>query len=133
MTGGCVSSKINIQYSESNIIFGISRCCCDKKYSFFGLDKNEAENLVKRLQHIEQMTWKQFSSLDRDLGITPEIPDSKTFNMIDNQNSSETKLMERYYFHFRVKNRDLFRVFGYQYKNIFYITHLDPKGELHQH
>lgn len=127
---GICSSKIDLQYAESNVVFGVSHCCSDKKHSFWNLNRNESEDLLRRLMYIEQMTWKQLSALSREDGLTTEFPDSKTFLMIDSQNSSETKIMEKYYFHLRVKKKELFRIFGYQYKNIFYITHLDPKGEL---
>lgn len=125
------SSKIDLEFAESNVVFGISHCCPDKNYSFWGLNRIEAEELIKKLAYIEQMTWKQLSALPRENGITPEIPGSKTYSMIDNLNDSGTKMIERYYFHFRVKQKELFRVLGYQYKNIFYITHLDTKGVLH--
>lgn len=129
MAGG-FSTKIDIQYADQNVVFGITNCCSDKKYSFWHLERTQAEEFLSRLKYFEKMNWRQLGALQRDIGLTPEIPDSKTFKMIDNQNTMESKLIEKYYFHFRVKQNNLFRVFGYQNKNIFYITHIDPKGEL---
>jgi len=125
-----ISTKIDLQYADDNIVFGIAYCCADKDNSFWKLDRIEAEEFLAKIKHIEKMTWKQFSALPREDGLTTEFPGSKTYTMIDNQNTMEAKLFEKYYFHFRIKKNSLFRVFGYQYKNIFYITHLDPKGKL---
>ena len=46
------------------------------------------------------------------------------------KNSSEGKLVEQYYFHFRVEQTDLFRVFGYQRGQFFCVTHIDPDGRI---
>ncbi|MFH1454864.1 MAG: hypothetical protein ABIF22_00875 [bacterium] len=51
--------------------------------------------------------------------------------MIDEQNTSPEKLAEQYYFHFRVEQRGLFRVFGYQKRQFFCITHIDKDGKIH--
>jgi hypothetical protein len=127
-----VSTKIDLEYAESYVIFGITSCSADKKYSFWKLDnRNQAEDFLSRLQHYEKMTWKQLSSLPRETGLTVETEGSKSYEMIDSQNRNASKLIEKRYFHFRVKDRDLFRVFGYQDKNIFYITHLNTNGDLH--
>jgi len=125
-------SKIDLRYAEEKVVFYICNCSLDKKYSFYGLDKGEATKLIKKLRHIEEMTWSQWASLDRKRGLTSEIPESDSFSMIDAQDSSEQKMVDiRYYFHFRIEQTGLFRVFGYQRKQFFCVTHMDPKGNIH--
>jgi len=123
-------SKIDLKYAEDKIVFVICDCSLDKKYSFYyGYDRTLAKKLIDRLKHIQEHTWKQFSALGRKDGLTVEKP-GESFEMIHNQNSCPNNMLEQYYFHFRVEKEDLFRVFGYQYKHYFCITHLDYKGKI---
>jgi hypothetical protein len=123
-------SKIDLLHAESRVIFYFCDCSLRKDYSFYGLDRVEAENLIKRLKYIEKMTWRQFAALSRENGLTPEKPGSDNFNIIRGQDSSEQQLVEPYYFHFRVGKTKLFRVFGYQNGQLFCITHIDLKGKI---
>jgi len=124
-------SKIDLQYAEDKIIFLICDCSLHKKFSFYNLSKEQAERFLDRLRHIEQLTWSQFSNLPRDSGVTLEKPGTPSFEAVHDQNTSAQKLAEQYYFHFRVEQRGLFRVFGYQRKNFFCITHIDRDGTMH--
>lgn len=124
-------TKIDIQYAENKVFFSICDCSLNKKHSFYKLTKEQAVKFVEKLKHIEKMTWSQFSNLDRKKGLTVEKSSSESYKMIHDQNSSLGQFAEKYYFHFRVEQNDLFRIFGYQQKNIFYITHIDPKGNIH--
>ena len=124
-------SKIDLQYTEHKVVFLISDCSTNKDFSFWKLQRVQAENLITRLRHFEQMNWAQFSNLPRENGITQEKPGTKSFEMIHEKNTSAEKITEQYYFHFRVKQGDLFRVFGYQKKQFFCITHLDRDGSVH--
>ena len=123
-------TKFDLQYTESKVILSICDCSLDKKYSFWCLNREQATKFLKRLQHIEKLTWGQFASLPRKNGMTTEKPDSENFTLIHEQNSSERKIVEHYYFHFRVEQTDLFRVFGYQRAQFFCITHIDPHGKI---
>lgn len=122
MDGSTVPSKIDLRFAESRVIFLICECSLDKHYSFYKLNREEATRFIKRLKHIEQMRWGQFAALDRKVGITPENPDTESFGMVHAQNTSERKLVEQYYFHFRVEQDGKFRVFGYQ-KDQFFVSH----------
>ena len=124
-------SKIDLRHTESRVVFSISDCSLNKNYSFYGLNREEATKLIKRLQHIEKMTWGQLIGLPRKSGLTLEKSGSDSFDMIHNQNSSEQKLVEQYYFHFRVEQKGLFRIFGYQKGQLFFITHIDQNGTTH--
>ena len=124
-------SKIDLRYAEYKILFLICDCSLDKHYSFWSLNKEQAQEFIKRLQHIEKMTWAQLSSLPRDSGLTSEKKNSESFNMVYNQSTAPEKLVEQYYFHFRVEQRGLFRIFGYQKNQYFCITHLDYSGRVH--
>lgn len=125
-------TKINLLHSDSKIIFLIRDCSLNKDYSFWKLNREQAELFIARLKHIEEMTWAQFSNIPRGFGLTVEKPGTKSYDMIDLQNTSPEKLMgEKYYFHFRIKQSDLFRVFGYQKRQYFCITHLDRDGSVH--
>lgn len=124
-------SKIDLRHTESRVVFSICDCSLNKNYSFYGLSREEATQLIKRLRHIEKMTWGQLISLPRESGLTPEKSGLGSFDMIHNQNSSEQKLVEQYYFHFRVEQKGLFRIFGYQRGQFFCITHIDPNGKTH--
>lgn len=126
------SSKIDLRHAESGVVFSICDCSLNKKYSFYGLSKGEATKLINRLRYIEKLTWKQLASLPRKNGLTPEIPGSDSFDMISAQDSSEQQMAGvQYYFHFRVEETHLFRVFGYQKDQFFCITHIDPNGQTH--
>lgn len=123
-------TKFDLQYAEYKVIFSICDCSLDKKYSFYNLNKEDAVKFMRRLQYIEKLTWKQFASLPRKNGVTTEKQDSENFDLIHIQNSSERKLVEQYYFHFRVEQIGLFRIFGYQRCQLFCITHIDPDGKI---
>jgi len=123
-------SKIDLRYAEENIVFVFCDCSLLKPYSFYGLSREEATKLIEKLKYIEKYTWKQFSNLDRINGLTPEKPGTASFDMIHEQNSSIRKLVDQYYFHFRIEKTDLFRVFGYQKNHYFCITHIDPDGKI---
>lgn len=125
-----IPTKFDLQYTESKVVFSICDCSLDKKYSFYGLSREEATRFLKRLQHIEKLTWGQFTSLPRKNGVTSEKSNSENFALIHEQNTSEGKLVEQYYFHFRVEQTGLFRVFGYQRDQFFCITHIDPDGKI---
>jgi len=70
-------------------------------------------------------------AMDREHGVTLEKRGSESFEMIDGQNTSASKLLEQYYYHFRVEQKGVFRIFGYQYRQFFCITHIDPIGKIH--
>lgn len=124
-------SKFDLQYAESTVIFTICDCSLDKKYSFYNLTREQAERFINRLRHIEKLTWKQFMAMDREHGTTVEIKGSESFTMIDEQDTSASKLLEQYYYHFRVEQKGVFRIFGYQRKQFFCITHIDREGKIH--
>lgn len=132
--GDSVSTKIDFKYAEKSVFFSFCDCSLDKKYSFWSLEKVKAKELRDRLGHIEKMIWKQLASLGRKDGLTTEIRGTKSFNMIEAQDSSGQKIVgEQYYFHFRVEKIDKFRVFGYQKGQLFCITHIDHNGNMHEH
>lgn len=124
--------KIDLLHAEERVVFYFCDCSLNKNHSFYSLKREEATKLIKKLKHIEQMTWKQWASLDRKNGLTPEIEKTDSYNMISAQDSSEQQLAGvRYYFHFRIEQTHLFRVFGYQKRQFFCITHIDPNGRIH--
>lgn len=124
-------SKIDIQYADYLVIFSICDCSLDKKLSFFKLDKEEAKKLINRLRYIEKMSWKQLATLRREEGLTVEKPGSDNFKMISQQDSSPEKLIGgQHYFHIRIEEKGLYRIFGYQKRQVFSITHIDPRGKI---
>jgi hypothetical protein len=125
------SSKIDLEYSEHKVLFLICDCSLDKNYSFWKLSKEQACDFIRRLKYLETLQWKQFANLPRDSGLTPEKSGTSSFDLIHDQNTSAEKLTEQYYFHFRIEQRGLFRVFGYQRKQYFCITHIDRGGLVH--
>jgi hypothetical protein len=131
MEGTMTPSKFDFQYAESTVIFSICDCSLDKKYSFYNISREQAERFIGRLRHIEKLTWKQLMAMDREHGVTIEKSGSGSFEMVDGQNTSASKLLERYYYHFRVEQKGVFRVFGYQHRQFFYITHIDSMGKIH--
>ena len=124
-------TKFDLRHTESKVVFSICDCSLDKKYSFYSLNRMQAERFLKCLRHIEKLTWGQLISLPRDSGLTSEKSGTESFGMIDSQSTCERKLVEQYYFHFRVEQRGLFRVFGYQRDQFFCITHIDYDGRVH--
>lgn len=123
-------TKINLEYAEEKVCFSICDCSLDKKYSFWCLNKEQAKKFLEKLKHFEKLTWKQLSSLPRENGLTSERFNSPNFDLIHKQNTYERNLIEQYYFHFRVEQTGLFRVFGYQKQQFFCITHIDPNGKI---
>ena len=121
-------TKIDLEYSEEKVHFSICDCSLNKKYSFWSLNREQAKKFIEKLKHIEKMKWKELAACPRETGLTPERHDSGNFKMIDEQNTYAAKLTEQHYFHFRVERTGLFRVFGYQKHQFFYITHIDPRG-----
>jgi len=126
-------SKIDLGYTENKVVFLFCDCSLDKKFSFWKFENREqAEMFINRLKHLEELKWSQLAALSREQGLTKEIPGTASYEMIDSQNTSPEKMGgEKYYFHFRVRDGNLFRVFGYQKKQYFCITHIDKKGEIH--
>lgn len=129
---GMPPSKIDLRFTESKVVCSISDCSTHKRFSFWSLNRKQAEALVQRLKHIERLTWRELSALDRERGLTPEKSDSDSFAMIHEQNSCERKLLEQYYFHIRIEQKGSFRIFGYQNGSCFYITHIDPNHSVHR-
>ena len=125
--------KIDTQYENEQVCFLFNNCSLDKRYSFYALNKEQAKQLLDRINYISNMTWKQFANLPREQGLTPERHNSDSFNLIHQQNVSGDKIVEQYYFHFRIKQSEPFRAFGYQYQQFFCVTHLDSKGRVHKH
>jgi len=123
-------TKFDLQYAEEKVRFSVCDCSLDKKYSFWCLNREQARRFIERLKHFEKLTWRQFANSSRENGLTPEKSGSPNFNLIHEQNTSESKLVEQHYFHFRVGQTGLFRVFGYQREQFFYITHIDPYGRI---
>lgn len=130
MDEGEAPTKFDLRFAEEKVRFSICDCSLDKKYSFWRLDKEQATKFLDRLRHIEKLTWKQLASLPRKNGLSPERAGAPNFNLIHEQSTSESKIVEQYYFHFRIEQTGLFRVFGYQYERFFCITHIDPNGKI---
>lgn len=127
-----IPSKIDLRYAEKKVIFLICDCSLHKNFSFWKISREQAEEFINCLKYREQYTWNQFANpAQRGNGLTPERPGSDSFNMIDMQNSSLSQFTEKYYFHFRTKNRSIFRIFGYQKEQYFCITHIDRDGIVH--
>ena len=124
-----METKINPEFADYKIIFYFCDCYLDKSYSFWNLGKENAKNLIRRLKYFEKMDWRTLSGLSREKGLASEIPNTRSFEMIHNQNSCEDKIVEQYYFHLRIINK--FRVFGYQKEQLFCITHINPNGNIH--
>jgi hypothetical protein len=125
------SSKVDLRNPDKKIIFSICNCSLKKRFSFFNLKRKEAELMINRLKYLERMTWRTISGLTRRDGLTREKVGTKSFKMIEEQDSSEDKIAEQYYFHFRVEKVGKFRIFGYQKQQLFFITHIDPEGKIH--
>lgn len=130
MDDGETPTKFDLQFAEHKVCFSICDCSLDKKYSFWCLDREQATKFIDKLRHIEKLTWKQLASLPRKNGLTSEKQGSPNYDLIHGQNTSERKIVEQYYFHFRVEQTGLFRIFGYQEAQFFCITHIDPDGRI---
>ena len=127
-------TKIDIQYADEHVLFDISDCTLNKKYSLCNLKRDDLKKFVSKLQYYRKLTWRKFGDNDRATGLTKERPGTESCNMIDGENSRPEKVVKRYYFHFRIGSQhSTFRVFGYQHKNAFCITHPDLKGAIHNH
>jgi len=132
-------TKINFEYAENPVRFSLRSCCTKKPYSMVHVERQAIPVLLNRLKHFEdEYTWKMLASEERGKGITPEKKNTPSYDAIDEQRQNEDGVFmgeENHYFHMRVKSRDkhwgLFRIFGYQKKDMFCITHFDVKGAFH--
>lgn len=125
-------TKIDLQYAEDLVVFRVANCSDHKKFGFCSIDRDDGVILMKKLKYLERLTWSQWSALDRrGSGLTCELYNSESFNMIAAEDTSGKQLIERRYFHFRVEQRGDFRIFGYQAGKYFFITHFDPHHEIH--
>jgi len=113
----------------------MSNCSLDKKYSFKHLRPQEKAELENKMKYLEKMTWRALANLPRENGLTREKLNSPGYKLINEQDPSINKMpgVDHYYFHFRVKNRGLFRVFGYQQDECFYVTQIDPNSKINHH
>src|SRR3989344_671321 len=98
-------SKIDLRYADSKVIFSISDCSTHRRSSFHELSREQAERFLERLKHLEKLTWRELSALDRERGLTVESPGSDSYVMIHEQNSCDRKMLEQYYFHIRIEQR----------------------------
>ena len=92
----------------------------------------EKDVFDRRCEELKQHTWHELLNMDRKSGLTPER-DEKGNNAYEKtlgRRMEKHNKEDSYPFHFRVNKT--FRVFGYQYKETFYITELDPKHKVHK-
>ncbi len=124
--------RYDLKYAKHKIVFS-ETYCHRGKYSRKSLDENQKAMLDDRLKHIEGETWETFMSKGEKSGVTPERKGSKSYKKINEYKSKASSLpSDDYFFHFRVGAASVFRVFGFQYRHEFCITHIDPKGKIHR-
>ena len=131
-----VSSKVDIKFLESPVRFSFRNICKSKD---FGLknkhwDTKTLKVFKDKIEYIEEnRIWKDLLALGpKNGGVKVDYEGSSSYKMIDELNTYELKDFEpKYYFHLELKKKDLFRVFGYQNKDMFCVTHLDIKGLIH--
>ena len=119
----------DFKYAECLVVFSFEHCYRGKKYSRKSLDLNQLKMLKDRLNEIEQQTWGELMKKGKTTGVRKEKNGSSSWKMINKLRP--TQLSSDYFFHFRVGGKSAFRVFGYQYHEVFFITHIDPKGKIH--
>lgn len=140
MTGGNVS-KIDLAYSGSKVRFSLRGCEHKKDYSVIHVDSRAFSVLQKRLMDLEdKYSWKMLSGLSREQGLTSELIGTNSYEKIKEQYylcEGPSMGDEEYFFHIRVKNKSKeyskFRIFGYQKRDLFCITHFDVDGKIHKH
>ena len=97
------------------------------------LTKQQETALSKKCEKLEMHTWHQVVNTKRETGLTPERKEkgdtayTKTLGRAATAGHPQEDI---YPFHFRATRQ--FRVFGYQYKETFYITELDTKHKTHK-
>ncbi len=121
--------KFNAKHASDLFTFDTKHCSKIKKYSLESLTSEQRDQLYKRLGHFSKMTWHTLISLSEKSGLTVDKEGTESFQAIENQ--KPRLVLEEYYFHFRVEQTGKFRVFGYQDRAKFCITHVDPKGNMH--
>ena len=108
------------------VVFSITFCSTDRDYSFHRVDRQQAEDLVNKLQHFSNFGWGDFerSVLQRDRR------DSHGFKKVDMQKPK--KMLTEYYGHFPIGGDGIFRTFGFRDDNVFHITHIDRSGKIYR-
>ena len=97
------------------------------------LKGDERKKLDKRLNDLCSNKWRELVNTNRERGLTPERKDYHMHGEIKGRSDVSHPENQLYPFHLRVPSISrVFRVFGYQYEDTFYITHIDPNHKKHR-
>ena len=120
------------EYSEDNVIFSLRYLHKNDKINKRELVRN-LEGLYKKLDHISlnfswvgwinQLTFDDSGEMSDQIGnvLDQALEEFSIWPVDTNENDFGRK------FHFRISKK--FRAFGFQYKNLCMITHIDPNHE----
>lgn len=98
---------------------------------FKRLKKDEQIKVERRLKNFAKKTWREMVQMPREKGLTPENLNSESYKKtVGRSKLSHTKI---YPFHIRVPSiSKKFRIFGYQHKDVFYVTQIDRNHKQHR-
>ncbi len=114
-------------YWENDVRFSLRSCSIDKNFCISQLGKNELLRLYKTLQHFEQMKFKTLDTLPREKGLTTEITDTPSYNLLKTRFPLYSNFS-----HFRVDGTDKpFRVFCAKINNLLCLLLFDRTGSIH--
>ena len=97
---------------------------------FKRLKKDEQIKVERRLENFAEKTWREMVQMPRENGLTPEKFNSESYNKTVGRANHTEKI---YPFHIRVPSiSKKFRIFGYQHKDVFYVTQIDRNHKQHR-
>ena len=101
------------------------------KKEYEKLKKDEKNKVKERLKNFAKKTWREMVQMPREKGLTPENLNSESYKKtVGRSKLSHTKI---YPFHIRVPSiSKKFRIFGYQRKDVFYVTQIDRNHKQHR-
>ncbi|MDE0243510.1 MAG: hypothetical protein OYG31_02250 [Candidatus Kaiserbacteria bacterium] len=127
------ADRTDPEYLESIFQYSFSR---HGEKDFEKLKSDEQESIKETLGSFTKKTWHAVVQLPREKGLTPERKEKSrqsTYNKVLNRASSNHRGHNLYPFHMRVPLiSKKCRLFGYQCKDTFYITHIDKNHSEHR-
>lgn len=125
------ADKTDLNHLESEFDYQFSRP--HGRREFEKLNTAEKSKVEDRLNSLKEKTWHEIVNMSRKKGLTPERSESGKSAYNKTKGRADKNHIRIYPFHLRVPSiNKRFRIFGYQHKNIFYITQIDKNHKQHR-
>lgn len=119
--------RCDLNYFENRVKFV---CCEVVRKDYEKLEANLKKRLEVKLDRLSSITWSELVHMPKEKGLTPEYTGSDSYVKIVGRRLREHNKEDVYPFHIRITRK--FRIFGYQYRDTFYIVIIDPNHQEHR-